>query len=147
MMMAACRAARWPALRRALPRLAELARRGAREQVRMFVLYVLATQEEQMRRRFAREFQRQVPGPRGDTMNYVEEIKRESRQEGRQEGRVEGRQEGRVEGQVRTIEGLLRAGAAWPLIESATGIDEDGLRALKQRLTASSGPNGAADAE
>ena len=61
MMMAACRVARWPALRRALPLLAELARRGAREQVRMFVLYVLATQEEQMRRRFAREFQRQVP--------------------------------------------------------------------------------------
>ncbi len=147
MMMAACRAARWPALRRALPRLAELARRGAREQVRMFVLYVLATQEEQMRRRFAREFQRQVPGPRGDTMNYVEEIKRESRQEGLMAGRVEGRQEGRVEGQVRTIEGLLRAGAAWPLIESATGIDEDGLRALKQRLTASSAGNGAADAE
>ena len=171
MMMAARRVARWPALRRALPLLAELARRGAREQVRMFVLYVLATQEEQMRRRFAREFQRQVPGPRGDTMNYVEEIKRESRQEGRvegrvegrqegrmegrqegrvegrQEGRVEGRQEGRVEGQVRTIEGLLRAGATWLLIESATGIDETGLRALKQRLTASSASNGAEDAE
>ena len=101
----------------------------------MFVLYVLATQEEQMRRRFAREFQRQVPGPRGDTMNYVEEIKRESRQEGR------------VEGQVRTIEGLLRAGATWRLIKSATGIDEAGLRALKQRLTASSVSNGAEDAE
>ena len=126
MMMAACRVARWPALRRALPLLAELARRGAREQVRMFVLYVLATQEEQMRQRFAKEFQRQVPGPEGDTMNYVEEIKQE------------GRQEGRVEGQVRTIESLLRAGAPWPLIKSATGVDEAGLRALKQRLTASS---------
>ncbi len=130
MMMAACRVARWPALRRALPLLAELARRGAREQVRMFVLYVLATQEEQMRRRFAKEFQRQVPGPRGDTMNYVEEIKQESRQEGR------------MEGQVRTIESLLRAGAPWSLIESATGIDEAGLRDLKQRLTASSTANG-----
>ena len=129
MMMAACRVARWPALRRALPLLAELAR-GAREQVRTFVLYVLATQEEQMRQRFAKEFQRQVPGPAGDTMNYVEEIK----QEGRQEGRVEGR----LEGQVRTIESLLRAGAPWPLIKSATGVDEAGLRALKQRLTASS---------
>ena len=96
-------------------------------------------------------------------MNYVEEIKRESRREGRvegrveglvegrvegrQEGRMEGRQEGRVEGQVRTIEGLLRAGATWRLIESATGIDEAGLRALKQRLTASSASNGSEDAE
>ena len=76
-------------------------------------------------------------------MNYVEEIMQKSRRE----GRVEGRQEGRVEGQVRTIEGLLRAGAGWPLIESATGIDEAGLRALKQQLTASSAANGAADAE
>ena len=79
------------------------------------------------------ELQRQVPGPRGDTMNYVEEIKQE------------GRQEGRVEGQVRTIESLLRAGAPWPLIQSATGIDEAGLRALKQRLTASSAANGAVE--
>ena len=70
-------------------------------------------------------------------MNYVEEIKQESRQEGRQEGRVEG--------QVRTIESLLRAGAPWPLIQSATGIDEAGLRALKQRLTASSAANGAVE--
>ena len=80
-------------------------------------------------------------------MNYVEEIMQKSRREGRVEGRQEGRQEGRVEGQVRTIEGLLRAGATWLLIESATGIDEAGLRALKQQLTASSAANGAADAE
>ncbi len=66
-------------------------------------------------------------------MTYVEEIKQE------------GRQEGRLEGQVQTIESLLRAGAPWPLIESATGVDEAGLRALKQRLTASTSPNGGHD--
>ena len=88
-------------------------------------------------------------------MTYVEEIKQQGRLEGREEGRVagieegrvEGRQdgleEGRLEGQVQTIESLLRAGAPWPLIKSATGVDEAGLRALKQRLTASS----AADSE
>ena len=80
-------------------------------------------------------------------MNYVEEIMQKSRREGRVEGRQEGRMEGRVEGQVRTIEGLLRAGASWPLIESATGVDEARLRALKQQLTASSAGNGAAEAE
>ena len=86
-------------------------------------------------------------------MTYVEEIKQQGRQEGRhegrregrQEGRVEGRQEGRMEGQVRTIESLLRAGAAWPLIESATGVDEAGLRALKQRLKDSAAANGGGD--
>ena len=46
---------------------------------------------------------------------------------------------------MRTIESLLRAGAPWPLIQSATGIDEAGLRALKQRLTASSAANGAVE--
>ena len=70
-------------------------------------------------------------------MTYVEEIK--------QQGREEGRQEGWLEGQVRTIESLLRAGAPWPLIKSATGVDEAGLRALKQRLTDSTAANGGDD--
>ena len=49
-------------------------------------------------------------------MNYLEEIK----QQGRQEGRLE------------TIEGLLRAGFGWPVIRSATGIDEQTYRTLKR---------------
>ncbi len=113
----------WPALARALPLLAELARRGGREQS-MFVWYVLATQREPLRGRFAKELQRQIPGPEGDIMNYVEEIK----QQGRQEGRLEGRQEGLTE----AIEGLLRAGFGWPAIQSATGIDERTYRAFKR---------------
>ena len=61
-------------------------------------------------------------------MNYVEEIKQQGRQEGHHEGRQEGRQEGRLE----TIEGLLRAGFGWPVIQSATGIDEHAYRTLKR---------------
>ena len=114
----------WPALARALPLVAELARRGGREQVRMFVWYVLATQEEPLRGRFAEEMRRRIPGPEGDAMNYLEEIK----QQGRQEGRLEGRQEGMME----AIEGFLRAGFGWPAIQSATGIDERTYRALKR---------------
>ena len=49
-------------------------------------------------------------------------------QEGRQEGRLEGRQEGRLE----TIEGFLQAGVGWPVIQSATGIDEQTYRSLKR---------------
>ena len=119
-MLAYRAAAAWPALERALPLLAELARRGGREQMRMFVLYVLATQEEPLRGRFAEELQRQIPGPEGEAMNYVEEIKHQGRQEGRQEGRLE------------TIEEFLRAGFGWPVIQSATGIDEQTYRALKR---------------
>ena len=60
-------------------------------------------------------------------MNYVEEIK----QQGRQQGRQEGRQEGRLE----TIEGFLREGIGWPVIQSATGIDEQTYRTLKRDST------------
>ena len=140
MMLAVYRAAvAWPALERALPLLAELARRGGREQS-MFVWYVLATQREPMRGRFAKELQRQIPGPEGDIMNYVEEIKQqgrqegrlEGRQEGRQEGEIKGRQEGEIKGRLETIEEFLRAGIGWPMIRSATGIDEQTYRALKR---------------
>ena len=47
--------------------------------------------------------------------------------EGRLQGEVKGRQEGRLE----TIDGLLRAGVGWSVIESATGIDERTYRGLK----------------
>ena len=56
---------------------------------------------------------------------------REGRQEGRQEGRREGRREGRQQGRLETIEGLLRAGVDWRVIESATGIDEQTYRSHK----------------
>ncbi len=136
MMLAVYRAAvAWPALERALPLLAKLARRGGGEQS-MFVWYVLATQREPLRGRFAKELQRQIPGPEGDIMNYVEEIKQQGRLEGRQEGRLEGRQEGelkgRQEGRLETIEEFLRAGIGWPVILSATGIDEHTYRTLKR---------------
>ncbi len=127
MMMAVYRAAGgWPALQRALPLLAELERRGGMEQLGMFVIYVLATQDEPMRPRFAKELQRHVPGPGGDAMNYVEELIKQ------------GRQKGRLEERVGTIEDFLRAGASWSLIESATGMDPAALRALKQRIESAS---------
>ena len=54
------------------------------------------------------------------------------RQEGRQEGELKGRQEGELEGRLGTIDGLLRAGVGWPVIQSATGIDEQTYRRLKR---------------
>ena len=45
--------------------------------------------------------------------------------------------EGERKGRLETIEALLRAGVEWPVIEAATGIDQDALRALRQRLEGS----------
>ena len=50
------------------------------------------------------------------------------RREGRQEGELKGRREVRLV----IIDGLLRAGVKWPVILSATGIDEPTYRTLKR---------------
>ena len=59
-------------------------------------------------------------------MTYAEELMQEVARKVRAEGVLEG--------QVGTIESLLRAGVRWPVIEAATGIDQDALRALRQQL-------------
>ena len=37
-----------------------------------------------------------------------------------------------LKGRLETIEGFLRAGIGWPVIRSATGIDEQTYRAFKR---------------
>ena len=59
-------------------------------------------------------------------MTYAEELI--------QEGRRKGERKGQLKGRVDTIEDLLRAGVEWPVIESATGIDQDALREFKEQL-------------
>ena len=58
--------------------------------------------------------------------------RQEGELKGRQEGELKGRQEGELKGRLGTIDGLLRAGIGWPVIQSATGIDEQTYRALKR---------------
>ena len=136
-MMAAYRD-HWQLLQRVMPLLTRLNRRGGMDELRPFILYVLATQRATIRARFIKELRRQVPGPGGDAMNYIEQLfhkgVHQGRQEGHKEGHKEGELKGRLQGQVATIEDLVRAGFSWSAIESATGVDEDGLRALQQRL-------------
>ena len=67
---------------------------------------------------------RQAPALRGDLMACAEMLRRE----GRQEGELKGRREGRLE----IIDGLRREGVEWPVIQSATGIDEPTYRTLKR---------------
>ena len=62
----------------------------------------------------------------------VQAGRQEGRQEGELKGRQAGRQEGELKGRLETIEGFLRAGVEWPVIQSATGIDEQTYRSLKR---------------
>ena len=52
------------------------------------------------------------------------------------EGRAEGEQQGKVKTQVDVIEGLLREGMAWSVIERVTGVNETQFQALKQHVAA-----------
>ena len=80
-------------------------------------------------------------------MTSGERLRQEGREEMRavaeqrhREGRSEGRLEGQREGRLETIDGLLRTGVDWSVIERATGIGEQEYRQLKSR------PDGAAAA-
>ena len=103
--------------------LGELYRRGEVDDFGRLVLYIYATQKEEIREQFAQGLHRQVPGSGGEVMNYLEQLVEQGRQEGRQEG------------ELATIERLVRAGVEWNIIESATGIDRAALRTLRRKLS------------
>ena len=129
------------ALARTVQLMGELDRAGQGERFRAVVFYVLHTQDKETLREFFAALRREVRGPGGDMMTYAEELIREGRQEGelkgRQEGVLKGRQEGELKGQVATIESFLRAGVGWPIIEQATGIDQEAFELLRRRNHAS----------
>ena len=105
--------------------------------VRTFVMYLLATQDRDTALTFGEDLRKATPEPGGDLMTYAEELIAE--------GIEKGRQEGELRGQVDTIEKLVQAGVQWSDIESATGLDRDALRALRQRLEGSE--NGSEDGD
>ncbi len=137
MMMARYRHRR-QALRRAVQLLAELLPHADQDAVRTLVVYLWATQDRDTARRFGQQLRATVSGSGGDLVTYAEELMQEMarkvRAEGLQEGLQQGHRKGLMEGQVGTIENLSRAGVPWSIIEAATGIDQDALRALRQRL-------------
>ena len=66
-------------------------------------------------------------------MTYAEELLAE----GRAEGEARGEAKGRAETQMEVVEGLLKAGVTWEIIEAATGLSEVNFRTLKAQLTRS----------
>ena len=75
-------------------------------------------------------------------MSYAQQLLDEGRTEGRSQGRDEGLAEGAQQGKVEAVEGFLRVGVTWDVIEAATGVNEPGFRALKERLSASDRSHG-----
>jgi predicted transposase/invertase (TIGR01784 family) len=111
-------AARW------LGALSALAPSGGMNYVRIFVLYILATQEPEAALSFREVLQRQAPEVGDELMTYAQELLKE------------GRTEGEIKAEVRIIENLLREGMAWEAIERVTGINAAQFQALKQQVDA-----------
>ncbi len=123
MMAAAGRHAR-AALEGAARLLASLGSGGAGSPFGIFVLYVMATQDHATWETFTTALKRRESGQEGDTMAYAHELLAEGREQGAQHTKVE------------MVEGFLKAGVTWDVIESATGLDEARFRTLKERLAA-----------
>ena len=138
------------------PLLDDLEREGSsgQDDMKMFVRYIVETGPEDTPEELGALLSRTAAG--GEMMTSGERLRQEGRdqmrdeiravaeqrhREGRSEGRLEGQREGERKGRLETIDGLLRAGVDWSVIERATGIGEQEYRQLKSR------PNGAAAAE
>ena len=138
LMMAACGRHADAALEAAARLAASAIFSGAANHFRLFVLYVMATQDEAAVKVFDEALRRHGREQGGDVMSYAQQLL----EEGRKEGRAEGREEGVQRGKLEAVEGLLRAEVTWSVIKTATGLDEAGYRALKARLAASPGQHG-----
>ena len=130
------------------PLLDDLEREGSsgQDDMKMFVRYIVETGPEDTPEELGALLSRTAAG--GELMTSGERLRQEGREEGQREGRLEGQREGqregRLEGQregrLETIDGFLRTGVAWSVIERATGIGEQEYRRLRSQ------PNGAAAA-
>lgn len=95
---------------------------GGINYVRLFVLYILATQEPEAAQSFSEVLRRRAPVAGDDLMTYAQQLL------------AEGREAGRIEERVKMIEGFLQEGIEWSVVERASGINEAQFQALKQQL-------------
>ena len=148
LMMAAAGRHAQAALEEAARLLASPGSGGAGSPLGIFVLYVLATQDHATWDTFTTKLERPGSAQEGDIMAYAHELLAEGREQGLEEGMQQGVQQGVRQGirrgRVETVEGFLKVGVAWDVIESATGLDEAGFRALKERLAADAALSGPA---
>ena len=93
--------------------------RGGVDELRRFVLYLMATQEHQEIETFGEALRRQGLEQGVEIMTYAEELLAP----------------GRAEAQVEVVEGFLRVGVAWDVIEAATGLTETRFQELKDQLS------------
>ena len=99
--------------------------RGEGATLDLFLLYLTTTQESNGIETFKETMQHRGTDIGGKLMTYAQELLEK------------GRAEGRMKNQVEVVEGLLRAGVRWDVIEAATGLTDADFQALKAQLSGS----------
>ena len=123
LMMAAAERHVDEALRSVAPLLVLLyGREGGRDEARPFFVYLATTQEPEVIKEFGTTLQRHG-------LEKGDEIMATYAQELLAQGRTEGLMEGEQRAKVETVEGFLRVGVAWDVIEAATGLTEASFQA------------------
>ena len=102
---------------------------GNSNEFRQFFVYLMATQDREVIERFRERLQRRGLEQGGEIMTYAQELLAE--------GEAKGEVKGRIKGQVEVVEGLLKVGVTWEVIEAATGLNDAGFQALKEQLSES----------
>jgi len=97
---------------------------GGANEFRRFIVYLAAVQDREVIEMFREALRRHGLERGGEIMTYAEELL------------AEGRAEGEARKQIEMIEGFLRVGVTWEVIEAATGLNEAQFRALKTQLAA-----------
>ena len=107
---------------------------GGVDEFRRFIAYLANVQDDGSAiETFSEVLERYGLDMKGEIMTYAEQLLAEGRAEGEARGRMEGEQHGKVE----VVEGLLRVGVTWEVIEAATGLTETGFQELKAELAGS----------
>ena len=98
---------------------------GENDNLDPFLLYLTTTQGSEGVDTFKETMQRHGIDTGEKLMTYAQEMLEKDRAEGEQHARVE------------IVEGFLRVGVTWDVIEAATGLTEAGFQALKAQLSGS----------
>ena len=93
---------------------------GGINYMRVFVHYILSTQEPEAAQSFREVLRQNAPGLGDELMTYAQELE----------------EQGKMKERLTIIESLLRLGEQWSRIEAITGVSETQFEALKQQVEA-----------
>ena len=93
---------------------------GGINYIRVFLRYILQTQDQKVVESFQEALRRHAPRAGDELMTYAQELE----------------ERGKIRAQVAIIENLLREGTEWPMIEKVTEVNEAQFQALKQQVEA-----------